>query len=107
MGTPIIRVVWFNQQKGGTMVGNMRRWGSALGVAAALLAWGTSPGLSIAAGKSTSPSGAQTAPNGQRLPSKVRFVDAPSSETPAARRKRLKRECKGRPDAGACRGFTR
>lgn len=37
----------------------------------------------------------------------VRFIKAPSDETPAARAKRLKRECKGRPNAGACLGHTR
>ena len=29
-----------------------------------------------------------------------------SGETPAERSARLKRECKGRPDAGACSGYT-
>jgi hypothetical protein len=29
-----------------------------------------------------------------------------SGETPAQRSARLKRECKGRPDAGACSGYT-
>jgi hypothetical protein len=43
----------------------------------------------------------------QRPPSKVSFIDAPSSESPEARSKRLKRECKGRPNAGACLGHTR
>lgn len=43
----------------------------------------------------------------QRMPSKVSFIDAPSSERPEARNKRLKRECKGRPNAGACLGHTR
>lgn len=38
--------------------------------------------------------------------SSVRFIDAPSSESPAARQARLKRECKGRPNAGACLGMT-
>lgn len=42
----------------------------------------------------------------QRPPSKVSFIDAPSSESPEARSKRLKRECKGRPNAGACLGHT-
>lgn len=41
-----------------------------------------------------------------RAPTSVRFVDAPSSESPAARRARLQRECKGRPNAGACLGHT-
>jgi hypothetical protein len=44
---------------------------------------------------------------GQSLPSKVTFIDAPSSESPQAREKRLKRECKGRPNAGMCLGHTR
>ena len=47
-------------------------------------------------------------PSGERkLPSKVTFLDSPSSEKPAAREKRLKRECKGRPNAGMCLGYTR
>ncbi len=43
----------------------------------------------------------------RRPPARVSFIDAPSSETPAAREKRLKRECRGRPNAGACLGLTR
>jgi hypothetical protein len=43
----------------------------------------------------------------QRPPTRVTFIDAPSSESPAAREKRLKRECKGRPNAGMCLGHTR
>ncbi|MDP2219121.1 MAG: hypothetical protein Q8K34_02825 [Hydrogenophaga sp.] len=43
----------------------------------------------------------------KRKPGKVSFVQAPSHETPAAREKRLKRECKGRPSAGMCLGHTR
>lgn len=50
---------------------------------------------------------AQRAGSGAKPPARVRFIDAPSSEKPAARAKRLKRECKGRPDAGMCRGYTR
>jgi hypothetical protein len=45
---------------------------------------------------------------GTRKPAgKVTFHKAPSEETPAAREKRLKRECQGRPNAGMCAGFTR
>jgi hypothetical protein len=36
----------------------------------------------------------------------VRFIDSSSSEKPAAREKRLKRECRGRPNAGACLGYA-
>lgn len=50
-----------------------------------------------------SPSGAGT---GAKPPSRVSFIDAPSAEKPAARKKRLQKECRGRPDAGACRGLT-
>jgi hypothetical protein len=45
--------------------------------------------------------------SGKKRPAKVTFIDAPSSENPAARKKRLKRECKGRPNAGMCLGHTR
>ena len=45
--------------------------------------------------------------SGPRKPGKVTFIDAPSGETPAAREKRLKRECQGRPNAGMCLGHTR
>lgn len=44
---------------------------------------------------------------GKKPPSKVTFIDSSSSENPAARVKRLKVECKGRPNAGMCLGHTR
>jgi hypothetical protein len=37
---------------------------------------------------------------------KVKFISG-SAETPAQRSARLKRECKGGVDAGACAGYTR
>lgn len=43
----------------------------------------------------------------RKLPSKVTFHKSTSEEAPAAREKRLLRECKGRPNAGMCAGFTR
>jgi len=45
-------------------------------------------------------------PSARRTPGKVSFHKAPSEESPAARERRLKRECKGRPNAGACLGFA-
>lgn len=42
-----------------------------------------------------------------RKPTSVKFHKAPSEESPAAREKRLKRECKGRANAGMCLGYTR
>jgi hypothetical protein len=41
-----------------------------------------------------------------RPPNSVRFIKAPSDETPAARARRLKRECKGKPNAGMCLGHA-
>jgi hypothetical protein len=51
-----------------------------------------------------SPPGA--ASSGKKLPGKVTFREAPSAEKPAERAKRLKRECKGRPNAGMCLGHA-
>jgi hypothetical protein len=42
-----------------------------------------------------------------RKPSSVKFHKAPSEESPAARERRLQRECKGRANAGMCLGHTR
>lgn len=42
----------------------------------------------------------------KKPPGKVKFRDAPSAEKPADRAKRLKRECKGRPNAGMCLGHA-
>ncbi len=70
-------------------------------------AWLT--GMACTLGLCTALPSLAAAPQGspQRMPAKVSFIDAPSSERPEARRKRLKRECKGRPNAGACLGHTR
>ena len=43
----------------------------------------------------------------RRLPGKVTFHKSSSEESRAERERRLKRECRGRPNAGACLGFTR
>lgn len=43
----------------------------------------------------------------KKPPGKVTFIEAPSNEKPSVREKRLKRECKGRPNAGMCLGHTR
>jgi hypothetical protein len=46
------------------------------------------------------------APPTRKPPAKVTFHKSTTEETAAAREKRLKRECKGRPNAGACLGFA-
>lgn len=64
--------------------------------------------LALALGSSAMAASQKSASNsGKKRPSKVTFIDSPSSESPAARKKRLKIECKGRPNAGACLGMTR
>ena len=68
---------------------------------AAWLSLGTAA-LAAQSGKTSS-----TPATGQRTTGSVRFIDAPSGETAAAREKRLRRECRGRPNAGACLGMTR
>ena len=64
-------------------------------------------GIACSLGLCTALAATAPKPSGQSLPAKVSFIDAPSSERPEARQKRLKRECKGRPNAGACLGHTR
>lgn len=47
----------------------------------------------------------QTAKNKGSL--KIKQQHSPSEETTSERDRRLKRECKGAPNAGACLGYTR
>lgn len=37
---------------------------------------------------------------------RLKVQEAPSHETPGQRDRRLERECKGRPNAGACLGYA-
>jgi hypothetical protein len=46
-------------------------------------------------------------PASRKAPTKVTFHKAPSEEPPPVRERRLQRECKGRPNAGMCAGYTR
>ncbi len=43
----------------------------------------------------------------KKKPSRVTFVKSDSGETTSERERRLIRECRGRPDAGACLGYAR
>ena len=38
---------------------------------------------------------------------RIKYLGSPSEESTSQRDRRLYRECKGRPDAGACLGYTR
>ena len=71
-------------------------------VVAGVLAVSSPPALSARAVKGSVGKAPAAKPTG-----KVTYLDSPSSEKPAAREKRLKRECRGRPNAGACLGHTR
>lgn len=70
-----------------------------IAMATAVAACTAALGLAQAATQPSQPKG--------KPPGSVRFIDAPSAESPAARKKRLQKECKGRPNAGACLGMTR
>jgi hypothetical protein len=71
------------------------------GVALAVVLLGAGHALAAKAARAEA-----SAPSERRLPGKVTFHKAPSEESRAERAQRLKRECKGRPDAGACLGFA-
>ena len=82
-----------------------RRLSSRISVPVAVLLIAVGVGTAQAAtANPKSPSGA--ASSNKNLPGKVTFREAPSAEKPAERAKRLKRECKGRPNAGMCLGHA-
>lgn len=72
-------------------------------LAALLLATSLSAAEPAAPGPKAKPAASAS---GKKLPGKVTFRDAPSAEKPADRARRLKRECKGRPNAGMCLGYA-
>lgn len=84
-------------------VGRPETWIAALGLV--LGAWCLQGPTPAWAAKATVKAGTQS--QAVSPATSVRFIDAPSSEKPAARERRLKRECKGRPNAGVCLGYTR
>jgi hypothetical protein len=74
----------------------------------ALLVLGCSLAAPVgAAANKKKPPAEKAQSHARQQPGKLRFVEAPSHEIPAARVQRLRRECKGRPNAGACLGHTR
>ena len=75
----------------------------AVALAALLLVAGLGSAPVAAASPKAKPAAA--AP-GKKRPAKVTFHEAPSAEKPAERARRLKRECKGRPNAGMCLGYA-
>jgi hypothetical protein len=69
---------------------------------AALILWSLACASSVQATQVAAPQAPRKAPS-----TSVKFIDAPSGESPASREKRLRRECRGRPNAGLCLGHTR
>ncbi len=41
-----------------------------------------------------------------RQPTRVRILPSPSQESASQRERRLRQECRGRPNAGACLGYA-
>lgn len=72
------------------------------------MVWGAAVALLVAGGAFAAKAGktGDSPPSARRAPGKVTFHKAPSDESPAERARRLARECKGRPNAGACLGFA-
>jgi len=72
----------------------------ALGLACALLAGTNVPSQAAPAKKESS------AANAKKKSAMPTFIPSSSQETRQERERRLLRECKGRPNAGSCSGFT-
>lgn len=74
---------------------------------AAIVAMGLlgAPGTALAK-RAQGSSAAAEAPRKKGV-SKITYQRSPSEESPAQRDRRLKRECKGMHNAGACLGYTR
>ncbi len=87
-----------------------RLWILALQMAMALSAAGAMALPTIALGANTAPKSARqtaTQPTKKKGSLKIKHQRSPSEETSAERDRRLTRECKGAPNAGACLGYTR
>ncbi|MDD2712457.1 MAG: hypothetical protein PHU77_05985 [Simplicispira sp.] len=65
------------------------------------------PDSAHAARKKTSTTNATNEPAAKKGSIKTKHYRSPSEETTAERDRRMYRECWGRPNAGACLGYTR
>lgn len=54
----------------------------------------------------TTPSGSKSTASKKKPSVRITHQRSPSEETPTARDRRLYRECRGMPNAGACLGYT-
>lgn len=62
--------------------------------------------LALAIALAAGPAVAEGQKKASRRAPHLQVQEAPSHETPARRDQRLHRECKGRPNAGACLGYA-
>lgn len=82
----------------------------ALHIAITLTTAGAMALPTVALGADTAPKSARqaaTQPNKKKGSLKIKHQRSPSEETSAERDRRLGKECKGAPNAGACLGYTR
>ena len=63
--------------------------------------------LSLATASMANEPKGKTPASGKQQGTRVTIHNSPSAETSAERDRRLTRECKGRPNAGACLGYAR
>lgn len=92
---------------GGNKLGAGARLGRWLLWAAVLcIAWGGQMAPVQATTRDGQPSSA-TASKPQKTNVRMRTQRSSSEESPKEREQRLRRECRGRPDAGACLGYTK
>lgn len=89
----------------GTSHARLKALALALALATGLNLGAAAPAIAADKGAPTTAPPATAASATQKKAVKVK-VDQGSAETPAQRNARLKRECKGRPNAGACLGFA-
>jgi hypothetical protein len=84
------------------------KWSQTLtSTAIALALWGLAPSV-LAVETFTATTGAEKPAKGQKpkAPKAPKPSDKGSAEGPSERDKRLLRECRGRPNAGACEGYA-
>jgi hypothetical protein len=90
-----------NNAGAGAYLGRWLLWAAVL-----CIAWGGHIGP-VQATKRDGPPSSATASKPPKTSVRVRTQRSSSEESPKAREQRLRRECRGRPDAGACLGYTR
>jgi len=80
----------------------LRAWALACTITSTLICGLATPTLALANDVAATPS-----PKAKKKHVARPRVDAGSGETHAERDRRLTRECRGRPNAGACEGYAR